>query len=112
MTTTLVRKNTARDFIKDGSGLRVESAATERFIEVLTQLADQLVQMAAAEATDAQRRTVQVEDIQVGFDRLLIEQGASLLSPSGLHQAIDGIDNDGLTELINLLRVDLEGRGR
>ena len=48
-------------------------------------------------------------DVQAGFEAFLRTQGPALLSTGTIHAAIDGIDNEAFTELINLLRADLEG---
>jgi len=104
-----VRPTTVARFLKERTGLRVGVDATDLLTELLTTAADQVADQARQLAEADDRSTLMARDVQAGFEAFLRATGPALLSTGTIHAAIDGIDNEALTELINLLRTDLEG---
>ena len=105
-----VRSTTVKRFLQERTGLRVGQDATDLLTELLTTVADQVAEQAQQLAGADDRSTLMARDVQAGFEAFLKATGPALLSTDTIHVAIDGIDNEAFTELINLLRADLEGR--
>ena len=104
-----VRSTTVNRFLKERTGLRVGADATDLLTEILTTAAEQVADRAQQLATAESRSTLMARDVQAGFEAFLRTAGPALLSTDTIHAAIDGIDNEALTELINRLRDDVEG---
>ncbi len=103
-----VRHTTVKNFLKDETGMRVGDATTERLVQILTSMSERIANIAKEFALDEARNTLLVRDIQIGFEAFLRAEGPGLFSPDTIRDAIDGISNEKLTELINLLRSELE----
>jgi len=104
-----VRATTVKRFLKERTGMRVGADAIDLLTELLTTAADQVADQAQQLAAAEDRSTLMARDVQAGFEAFLLSTGPTLLAPGTIHAAIDGIDNEELTALINLLRSDLEG---
>lgn len=104
-----VRATTVKRFLKERTGMRVGTDAIDLLTELLTTAADQISDEAQQLALTDARSTLMARDIQAGFEAFLKKTGPALLSTDTIHTAIDGIGNEALTELINLLRADLQG---
>jgi len=102
-----VRATTIKKFLKDRTQMRVGEQAVALAVDLLTTVAEKIATGASQTALDGARNTIMARDIQEAFEAFVAESGPPLLSPATLHTAIDGIGNEALTELINLLRVDL-----
>ncbi len=103
-----VRPGTVQTFLRDRTGMRVGDATTERLVQILTNMSERIADIAKEFALDEARNTLLVRDIQIGFEAFLRAEGPGLFSPDTIRDAIDGITNEKLTELINLLRSGLE----
>lgn len=103
-----VRPTTIERFLKEETDLRVGADAAERLTEILTTLATHIATNAAATVRADDRGTILERDVTQGFETFLQEEGPALFSPATLRGAIEHIDNDDLTQLISLLRADLQ----
>lgn len=103
-----VRRTSVENFLKETTDLRVGADATDRLTSILTHLAEHIAGTAAATARAEDRGTILERDITHALEVFLSEEAPSLFSPATLHSAIDRVPNDGLTQLINLLRADLQ----
>lgn len=103
-----VRLTTVKNFLKDRTGMRVGDATAEYFVQVLTTLTEQVADIAKELALEEARNTIMDRDLQTGFEAFLRTEGPGLFSPDTIRNAINGIDNEKLTQLITLLRDDLE----
>lgn len=102
-----VRETTIHSFLQDRSGVRVSEDATELLVGLLTTTCENVASRATQSAADDERSTILDRDIQQAWDALLGTSGASLLTSVAIHASIDAASNDGLGELIQLLRLDL-----
>ena len=103
-----VRETTIRNFLKDRTDMRVSEDAVDLMVSLLTTTSEAMAIRAAETATEEQRTTILDRDIQNAFEEFLGASGLALLSPDTIHTAIDGISNEGLSQLIQSLRADLE----
>ena len=103
MTASLLKTNSPKTFLRERSGLRIGTAATDKLIAVLTEAAELICDHAKQQAEADERSTLMERDIEAGLERYLQSSGPSLLSPATLHQALDGLDNEELAEVIKLL---------
>ena len=108
MPTPPVRPTTLANFLQEETGLRVGADATDRLTAILTQVTEHVAATAAASARAEDRTTLLERDVNDAFETFLREEGPALFSPATLFNAIDNVDNDGLTQLITLLRADLQ----
>ena len=102
-----VRETTIHTFIQDRSQMRVAEDATALLVSLLTTTAENVASRATKIASLDDRTTILARDIQSAWDALLGASGVSLLTPAAIHASIDAASNDGLGELIQLLRVGL-----
>ena len=105
-----VRTTTLKTFLKDRSQMRVSGESVDLLAGLLSTIAEKIAVVAAESAVEGDRSTIKAPDVQEGFEAFLGESGPPMLSPGTLHTAIDGVSNEVLTELINLLRADVENR--
>ena len=105
-----IKKTSIKNFIKERTDLRVGDPAVAVLVELLTTAVGQIADIAKDLAVAEGRNTIKDRDLQAGFEAFLQERGPTLLSPDTIHTAIDGIENEAFTDLINLLRADLENR--
>ncbi len=103
-----VRETTIRNFLKDRTDMRVSEDAVDLMVSLLTTTSEAIAIRAAETATEEQRTTILDRDIQNAFEEFLGASGLTLLSPGTIHTAIDGITNEGLSQLIQSLRADLD----
>ena len=103
-----VRPTTVTTFLKERTGLRVGEDAAALLARLLTAAAEKVADVAKELAAKEDRATLLDRDVQAGFEAFLGTAGPALIRPETLHAAIDGMDNDGFTQLINLLRADIE----
>jgi histone H3/H4 len=104
----VVRPTTVENFLKEETGLRVGADASERMTALLTTVATHIAAGAAAAAAADERGTILERDVAQAFEQFLQGEDAVVFSPATLHSAIGNIDNDHLTQLISLLREDLQ----
>ncbi len=102
-----VKKTTIHSFLQDRSQMRVSEEATNLLVGFLTTTAENVASKATETASLDDRTTILTRDIQSAWDILLQDSGASLLTPVAIHASIDTASNEGLGELIQLLRADL-----
>jgi histone H3/H4 len=107
MPTAPLRPNPVRDFLREHTGTRISADAADIVVELMTQAIAQVADRAVAAAVEAERNTVLGRDIEAGFESWRAEQGPSLHDPTTIHGVLDEISNDGLVELIRLLKADL-----
>ena len=101
----VIRETTARNFLKDRTGLRIGENAVDLFVTHFTTMAE-AVALRAAELVDEEERTTVLErDIDAAFNELL--QSGTQVGPDAIHTAIDTVSNQGLSQLIQLLRLGL-----
>ncbi len=103
-----VRATTLKNFIKDRTGLRVGDGPVARLTDLITAVLEHIADTAKELVVDDDRSTLMERDVDVAYQSFLESRGPTLLSPTTIHTAIDGIANEDLTQLINLLRADLE----
>ncbi len=103
-----VRPTTIRAFLKERTELRISEDATDVLLELLTLTAEQIADAAKQLAIEDDRNTLMDRDIQAAYATFLQSEGPALLAPETIHTAIDGITNQAFTELLNLVRADLE----
>ncbi len=86
--------------------MRVGDDAVELFVTHFTTMAEAVAATAAQLAQDDDRTTVLERDIDAAFNDFL-QTGPQILSPDAMHTAIGAVSNQGLSQLIQLLRADL-----
>jgi len=101
-----IRETTARTFLKDRTEMRVGEDAVAIFVTHFTTMAEAVATTAAQLATQDDRTTVLDRDIDAAFNAFL-QSGPEALSPDAIHTSIDAVSNQGLSQLIQLLRADL-----
>jgi len=101
----LIRATTALNFLRDRTGTRVGDDAVEIFITHFTTMGEAVAVRAAELATEDERTTVLDRDIDAAFNELV--QSGPVLEPDAIHTAIGAVSNQGLGQLIQLLRADL-----
>jgi len=98
----LIRETTAKNFLRELTDMRVSDDATELFIAYLTTMAEATAVRAGDIATEDERTTVLDRDIDTAFSELV--QAGQVLD---IQAAINAISNQDLSQLIQLLRADL-----
>ena len=99
----LIRETTAKDFLKELTDKRVGGDAVELFITHLTTMAE-AVAIKADELTEQDERTTILDrDIDAAFNEL-VQTGQVL----DIQAAINAVSNQDLSQLIQLLRADLQ----
>ena len=99
----VIRETTARNFIKDRTGMRVREDAVDAFVNHFTDVAEEVASRAAELAEEEERTTILKRHVETAFSEIeTVPRG-----PDAIHTAIDTVSNQGLSQLIQLLRVDL-----
>ncbi len=107
MPSQLFRPTPTKSFLHEHTDLRIAEAAIDAIIEILTDAAERIAISAKELALEEARNTLMARDIQSGFETFISSEGPGLLRPATIHTAIDGITNESLADLINLLRTDV-----
>ena len=98
-----IRETTARTFLKDRTSMRVGEDAVEAFVNHFTAVAEAVASRAAELAEEEERTTILERDVETAFREIeTVPRG-----PDAIHTAIDTVSNQGLSQLIQLLRADL-----
>ncbi len=87
---------------------RISEDATDVLVHLLTKAAEQIADAAKALAIEDDRNTLMDRDVQAAYATFLQIEGPALLAPETIYSAIDGITNEAFTELLNLVRADIE----
>jgi len=103
-----VRPTTITTFLEKRTDMRLSEDAVDLLVDLLTKAAEQIADAAKELALEDERSTLLDRDMQTAYASFLQSEGPSLLAPETIHTAIDGISNEAFTELLNLLRADLE----
>lgn len=103
-----VRTTTVKRFLKDRTQMRVGEDAIDLAVDLLTTAAEKIADKGSKTAVDDGRNTIMARDIQEAFEAFLRDSGPALMSPATIRTAINGIPNEEFTQLINLLRADLQ----
>ncbi len=101
-----IPESTARTFLKDRTDLRVAEDAVELFVSHFTAIAEAVATRAGNLATEEERTTMLERDVDTAFNEFL-QAGPQVIGPDAIHSAIDTISNQGMGQLIQLLRADL-----
>ncbi len=107
MPSQLIRPTPAKSFLHECTDLRIAEAAIDAIIEILTDAAKRIAISAKEHTLAEARNTLMARDIYAGFETFIGSEGPGLLRPTTIHTAIDGITNESLADLINLLRTDI-----
>lgn len=109
MASSPVRTTTLHNYLKEATGLRVSADAAERITALLVAQIAQIARLSREQARDEERNTVLDRDIDQAFGAWLEATAAAPggLSSADLLAALDGLSNDALTELIQLLQAQL-----
>ena len=102
-----IRATTLRNHLRDTTGLRISTDATARLAELLENQINIIATRAHEKAVADERTTLMVQDIEAAFEDFLKTTGPSLLSAPALHLAINQLDIQTLTQLVQLLRSEL-----
>lgn len=102
-----VRTTTLRNHLRETTGLRISTDATAVLVELLENQISTIATRAMEKATADERTTLMKEDIEAAFEDFLKMTGPSLLSAPALHVAINQLDTQTLTQLVQLLRQEL-----
>ncbi len=103
-----VRTTTLKNYLREQTQMRVSADAADRLTKLVTTQLDQVAARAAEEAAADERNTLLDRDIEQAFDGWLKSAGPSLLSAEAMLTAINGLDNDALTALIQHLQAQLK----
>ncbi len=101
----VIRETTASNFLKDRTGMRVGEDAVDLFVTHFTTIAKAVADRAAELAKEEELATVLERHIDTAYNELL--QSGTQVGPDAIHTAIDAVSNQGLSQLIQLLRADL-----
>ena len=102
-----VRTTTLRNYFKESTGLRVSAGASEKLVGLLTVQLEQIAQRSKELAMSEDRNTLLDRDIEGAFDGWLKDAGPTLLTSRALLTTINGMSNETLTEVIQLLQAQL-----
>jgi histone H3/H4 len=102
-----IKTTSLKNYLKEQTGMRVGDDTAKHLVNLLTQAVEHITKHAQQQATQEERSTILERDLQGGFESFITHSGPTLASPAALLAAINQLDNQELTSLLQLLTQEL-----